>query len=400
MGWSERLAFARLRWATFLARVAISRAASRAARHAPPPAEGPLRVMMLASQPAAHAGTRHRLALWAEHLRREGHTVETFLPVEGDEGERLFRWDTPSVRVRYHAAALASRRRAVAAAPAFDVAVIHMNDVPAWEYGHPFVAEALARTAGRVLLDLDDLPVVRGEPEPGPRARRLAEVADGLVLGTRELAAWFPDRPSWIVPTCVDVDAWPARDPASRLAAPLLGWIGTAGRLASLQALAPVLAAACARHKARVRVICDTAPTLPGVPVEFVPWRAGREAEDLAPVDVGLAPLDDTPAARCKCGLKAIEHAASASAVIASPVGALREIVVHNETGLLASNLHEWAAALEALLGDPRRRAQMGATARAMAAARWSPAAHAAEFERALRGREGPPAPLEAGSRR
>ena len=400
MSWSARLAFARMRAATFFARSAITHSAARAARRAPPPREGPLRVMMLASQPAGHAATRHRLTLWADRLRREGHAVEMFLPVEGDEGERLFRWDTPADRARYHAAALASRRRAVAAAPSFDVAVVHMNDVPAWAYGRPFVAEALARTGGRVLLDLDDLPVVRGESAPGPRARRLAEVADGLILGNRELAAWFPDRPSWIVPTCVDVDAWPARDPASRSGPPLLGWIGTAGRLASLEALAPVLAAACARHGARVRVICDTAPSMPGVPVEFVPWRAGREAEDLANVGVGLAPLDDTPAARCKCGLKAIEHAASASAVVASPVGALRDIVVHGETGLLASGTDEWASALDALLSDPDRRARMGATARAMAQSRWSPAAHAAEFERALRG-EGTSQPHgEPGSRR
>jgi glycosyltransferase involved in cell wall biosynthesis len=400
MGWAERLAFARMRAATFFAGRAIARSAARAVRHAPPPATGPLRVMMLASQPEGHAATRHRLLMWADRLRREGHTVETFLPAGGDEGERLFRWDTPSVRAGYHAVALASRRRAVAAAPAFDVAVVHMNDVPAWEYGRPFVAEALVRTAGRVLLDLDDLPVVRGESAPGPRARRLAGTVDGLILGNRELASWFPGRPSWVVPTCVDVDAWPARDPASRSGPPLLGWIGTAGRLASLEALAPVLAAACARHGARVRVICDAAPTLPGVPVEFVPWRAGSEPENLADVDVGLAPLEDTPVARCKCGLKAIEHAASASAVVASPVGALRDIVAHGETGFLASGAAEWAAALDELLGDPARRARMGATARAMAASRWSPAAHASEFERALRGGNSPPAPREPGSRR
>jgi glycosyltransferase involved in cell wall biosynthesis len=393
-----RLAFARMQAATFLARLAIARSAARATRHAPPPPDGPLRVLMLASQPEGHAGTRHRLVLWAERLRREGHAVEVVLPVEGEEGERLFRWDTPSVRARYHAAALRSRRRAVAAAADFDVAVVHMNDVPAWEYGRPFVAEALVRTAGRVLLDLDDLPVVRGESAPGPRARRLADVVDGLVLGNRELAAWFPGRPSWIVPTCVDVQAWPARDPASRSGPPVLGWIGTAGRLASLEALAPVLAAACARHGARVRVVCDTAPRLPGVPVEFVPWRAGREPQDLAAVDVGLAPLEDSPVARCKCGLKAIEHAASASPVVASPVGALREIVVHGQTGLLASAPAEWAEALDALLASPERRARMGASARALAEARWSPAAHAEEFGRALRG-AAPFAPREAGSR-
>src|SRR5206468_3385794 len=123
---------------------------------------GPLRVLMLASQPASHAATRHRLAGWAGLLRRRGHEVELSLPVEGDEGERLYLADTAAARARQHALTLASRRRAVAKASRFDVALVHMSDLPYWEYGSPFVAKALTRTAGRVVLDLDDAPVVRG----------------------------------------------------------------------------------------------------------------------------------------------------------------------------------------------------------------------------------------------
>ena len=92
------------------------------------------------------------------------------------------------------------------------MAVVHLTDLPYWEYGEPFVAQALVRSAGRVLLDLDDLPVVRGESAPGPRARRVAQVADGLILGNPELRAWFPDRPSWEVPTCIEPGLWPLPD--------------------------------------------------------------------------------------------------------------------------------------------------------------------------------------------
>jgi D-inositol-3-phosphate glycosyltransferase len=89
---------------------------------------------------------------------------------------------------------------------------------------------------------------------------------------------------------------------------------------------------------------------------------------------------------RCKCGLKALQHAASGAPVVASPVGTLREIVVHGETGLLASSADEWAAALESLLADRALRLSMGRAARASAASRWSFDAHAATFEDALRG--------------
>jgi glycosyltransferase involved in cell wall biosynthesis len=388
MGVLDRLALTRMQVATHFARRAISSAAARAVRHAPPPREGPLRVLLLASQPASHAGTRHRSSLWAEHLRRRGHDAVISLPVAGEEGERLFtrmRADRGAF-VQQHLLTLASRRRAVEDAAGFDVAVMHLSDIPYWEYGEPFVAEALKRTAGRVLLDLDDLPVVRGEPSPAPRARRLAEIADGLVLGNRELAKWFPGRASWQVPTCIDAANWPVPDRSRRTGPPVLGWIGTPGGHRALEALAPVLAAACRRHGARVRVIGEVAPRLPDVPLDFVEWTGGREAAELAAVDVGLAPLDDGPVARCKCALKALEYAASGAAVVASPVGALADVVVPGETGFHATSPAEWDSALDAMLGDAALRLRMGAAGRAAVEARWTYDVHARAFESALRG--------------
>lgn len=378
--------FVRLRAATFRARGAVAMHVVRAAKHAPPPPSGPLRVLMLASQPASHAGTLHRLGLWAARLRRAGHEVELSLPVEGAQGEHLYVQRDLRSRARQHLLTLASRRRAAAVAPAFDVAIIHMTDLPYWEYGTPFFAEAIARTAGRVVLDLDDLPVVRGETAPGPRARRLVATADGLVLGNRALQGWFPDRRSWLVPTCIEPSAWPVADRGSRVGPPVLGWIGTAGGLRALEDLAPQLAAACARHGARLRVVCDVPPTLPGVPLDFVPWAGGREAEDLATIDVGLAPVREGPDTRCKCGLKALLSMASGAPVIASPVGALADIVVHGGTGFHATTPAQWGEALEALLSDRALRLRQGAAGRAAAIARWSYDVHEPTFMAALRG--------------
>jgi glycosyltransferase involved in cell wall biosynthesis len=383
---AERVAFARLLTATFASRVSVAARTAFAVRRAPPPREGPMRVLMVASQPLSHAGTRHRLSIWADRLRREGHEVDVSLPVPGDVGERLFMSAEYADRAEQHLRTLRSRRAMVRTASRFDVAVIRMTDLPYWEYGPPFVAEALTKTAGRVVLDLDDLPVVRGERAPGPRARRLASLVDGLILGNRELASWFPGRPAWFVPTCIEPALWPPVERSADGRPPMLGWIGTAGGLPLLEDLAPVLAAACAKHGARVRVVCDVPPKMPGVPVDFVPWSGGRETADLADVDVGLAPLIDGPTQRCKCGLKALEHAASCAPVVASPVGALSEIVVHGETGFLAASHEEWAAAIDRLLTDGALRRSMGRAARAAVEARWSYDVHASEFEAALRG--------------
>jgi glycosyltransferase involved in cell wall biosynthesis len=166
----------------------------------------------------------------------------------------------------------------------------------------------------------------------------------------------------------------------------VLGWVGTTGALAHLQALAPVLGDVCSRHGARLRVVCDRPPGLPGVPVDFVPWSPEREVQDLLPIDVGLAPLADGPAARCKCGLKALQYMAAGAPVVAAPVGALAEIVEDGVTGLHAGGAAAWTAALDGLLGDRDLRLRLGAEARRRVASRWSFDVHAARFEAALRG--------------
>lgn len=65
-------------------------------------------------------------------------------------------------------------------------------------------------------------------------------------------------------------------------------------------------------------------------------------------------------------GLVALEAASSGIPVIASATGGLREIVVHEETGLLMldRSAAAWASALDGLLADEAQRSRMGVIAR------------------------------------
>jgi glycosyltransferase involved in cell wall biosynthesis len=49
---------------------------------------------------------------------------------------------------------------------------------------------------------------------------------------------------------------------------------------------------------------------------------------------------------------------------IASPVGANRQIILQNETGILADTASDWIAALTILAADPAKRQAMGAAGR------------------------------------
>lgn len=76
-------------------------------------------------------------------------------------------------------------------------------------------------------------------------------------------------------------------------------------------------------------------------------------------------------------GMTLTEAAACGTPAVATDIAGHRDAVVHGETGVLAAD-GQLAAALAAVLGDPRLRARLGAAAQARAAAyRWESAAHA-----------------------
>jgi glycosyltransferase involved in cell wall biosynthesis len=375
-----------LKVATLAARVAAATSARVEESHPPPPRTGPLSVLMIAMYPAAFTGTKYRLAVWAERLRRRGFEVELALAMPDRHSRRLANDWSVRARAEFHLRMLLGRLASVRRANRFHTVIVHLNDLPFWDSGPPFVADALRRLAGRVLLDLDDLPLVAGRDELTPKARALGMAVDGLIIGNPALAAHYPDRPWWFVPTCVEPAEWRVPNRSARDGAPCLGWVGTPGNLRNLEPLAPAIAEVCRKHRAKLRVICSRPAELPGVPQEFVPWSPEREQADLCSVDIGLAPLVDSVKQRHTCGLKALQYMAIGAPVVASPVGALSYIVRDGETGLLATSRLQWVEALDQLLTDRVLRLRCGAAGRRDVEQRWCFEVHERSFEDALRG--------------
>jgi glycosyltransferase involved in cell wall biosynthesis len=382
----DRAVFAALQGATLVTRAATAVTSRIESRHPPPPTTGPFSVLLMAMYPERFTGTKYRLAMWRNRLRRRGFEVALAHVMPDRYSLRLANdWSTEA-RAEFHLRMLSARLSTLQRASRFHAAVIHVNDLPFWDGGPPFVAEALGRLAGRVILDLDDLPLVAGQTELNGKARALGRAVDGLILGNASLAERYPERPWWFVPTCVEPDDWPVPDRSARDGVPRLGWVGTPGNLRNLEPLAPAIAEVCRRHGTKLRIICSRPAALPGVPEEFVRWSPEREQADLLRVDIGLAPLADTPKQRHTCGLKAIQYMAAGAPVIASPVGALTDIVRDGRTGLLATSPKEWVEALDRLVTDRELRLRLGAAGRRDVEERWCFDAHERSFEDALRG--------------
>ena len=171
-----------------------------------------------------------------------------------------------------------------------------------------------------------------------------------------------------VLPTVVDLDRYPdpAGSPPGRNADAVLriGWIGSPTTARYLAAIAPALRQLSSQRRVRLMVIGAGAFEMPGVDVELLPWHEDTEAELLRRCDIGVMPLADTPWERGKCGYKLIQYMACGLPVVASPVGANRQIVAEGRDGLLAEDDAAWHAALARLCDDVTLRRQLGASGR------------------------------------
>ncbi len=250
----------------------------------------------------------------------------------------------------------------------FDVVVVQKKVLRHWEVA------LLARCATHLVYDFDDAVTVGpyGErPDPRRSARFAAMIAHctAVIAGNEELARYAAGHPNVrVIPTGVDPAAYRVKPPATadgRGAVVVIGWIGTSGNLKYLRMLAPAFETLAERGvRVTLRVVSDASPEPSAIPVEFVPWRLDREANDVVGFDIGVMPLDDTAWSRGKCGFKLLQYMAAGLPTVASPVGVNRSIIQHGENGLLADSPDAWKGALDQLIADPSLRTRLGRAAR------------------------------------
>jgi len=289
------------------------------------------------------------------------------------------------------------RVRQLRAARRADVVLLQRKLLPLWQL------RILRRAAPCLIYDVDDAVYGRDSfhPKPHESWQRLARfwatvyAADAITVGNDWLgdrAAGYvePDRVH-VIPTCVEPERYPLAQHHRRGGAVRLVWIGQQSTLPSLEAVQPQLAAAGAGMPGlELRVVCDGAPRLSGVRVVPRPWSSATEGAELAACDVGICWLPDDDWSRGKCGLKVLQYMAAGLPVVANPVGVNRRLVVHGETGFLATGPAEWASAISQLARDPQLRQQMGDAGRRrvdrqFSAARWGPRFAAVVAETARR---------------
>ena len=169
------------------------------------------------------------------------------------------------------------------------------------------------------------------------------------------------------MPTVIDLNLYPAAElarPAPGDGRFTVGWIGSQSTTRHLVTLKECAQLFTAHQDVRFVAIGADQSVLVDMPIETRTWFSATEVSEMQAFHVGIMPLPDTDFERGKCGFKLVQYMACGLPVIASPVGANREIVDHGVNGFLASTPLEWLNALHTLRANPDLRYKMGQAGR------------------------------------
>lgn len=243
-----------------------------------------------------------------------------------------------------------------------------LTELPTW------ALEARIARRHPTILDFDD--AIHLTWQNRRKLPALVRMVDQVIVGNRTLAEVTdaPDKTT-VIPTAIDTTRYRPLPPSARQGRDVVvGWTGLSRNYPQLMVAHAPLQRALKETGARLLVISDRPPP-PSLGAEFIPWRADRELDDLARIDIGLMPLPDTPYARGKCAYKLLQYMALARPGVASPVGANAEAVTDERDGFLPGDAGAFTDVLVRLIRDPDLRARVGQAARARVETAYSLAA-------------------------
>ncbi len=331
-----------------------------------------MRILMLPRYTTRGASSRYRLWQYVPGLRRAGHEVD-IKPLMSDgyltelygTGRRGWRWLAVGYASRLLDALHAGRYNAV----------MCEHEV------FPFLPAAMelmvSKLNARFILDYDDAAHCKYERWPVLRKKiaRLMAAAETVVVGNSHLAGYarkFTQHVT-LIPTVVNLAAYPNHQDAAPSSKIRIAWIGTPMTANYLKPLIPELGRLQKKHPhVGFRFIGAGSFAANGLRIESREWSTATEGRLLSECDIGIMPLSDTEFTRGKCGLKLIQYMACGLPVVASPVGVNRNLVEENRNGFLAANAGEWFEKLEALIENAGLRKRLGESGRRKVAAQYT----------------------------
>jgi glycosyltransferase involved in cell wall biosynthesis len=326
-----------------------------------------MRVLFLTLYPEMAASPRYRVHQFIPCLESQGIKCTVRAPMSEAAWRRHCGPDRNGRAFWYHARETPTRLFQLLDAGRFDIVFLQKAVMSAYVTGFD---RLLRQCAKKLVYDIDDAvhlapPHALGAPwnrfEDRDQIHRLMSSADCVLAGNHWLADVATGRSARAeyFPTVVDTERFmPAADAPKNFQA---GWMGSPSTTASLGGLG---GAFDALQPGELLLAGADPKQVHWLPARVTPWRYDTEVQLLQQFSVGLMPLPKDEWTRGKCALKALQYMACGVPCIATPHGAVLDIIHHGENGWLADTEAEWRDALTALR-DPALRLRLGEAARA-----------------------------------
>ena len=340
-----------------------------------------MKVMVLSRYGTLAASPRYRFAQYVPSLAARGIHLDVSALL--DDAYLQARFSGQSATSRQLLGALGRRSSALVHARRYDLAVLHcelLPFAPAW-------FERLALAGVPYVFDYDDAIFHKYDMHSmalvrrvyGKKLLRVIRGARSVFAGSGYLAdyARAANANVHLVPTVVDMGRYEVKKRAATDKPFTIGWIGSPSTTKYLMLVAPALQRLAQHAPVRLIAVGASPIVIDGVQVDQRAWNEQREVGDLLECDVGIMPLTDDPWTRGKCAFKLIQYMACGLPVIASPVGANRDVVT-GECGLFADSQNDWVDAMARLRDDQDLRFVLGARGRERAERHYSLASQSA----------------------
>ena len=146
----------------------------------------------------------------------------------------------------------------------------------------------------------------------------------------------------------------------------VIGWIGSESTVFNLYSIWESLETIFKSNKnlhLRILGVAKNSPLLPNfenVSYSLLPsYTPSQMVSEVLQMDIGLFPLFDVEDSKVRGYLKALIYMSGETAVIASPIGMVPELIQDGVNGMLANNTNEWIKQLQQLISNKELRQQI-----------------------------------------
>lgn len=236
----------------------------------------------------------------------------------------------------------------------YDLAIIHCDLFPFF----PFFIEKLFLPK-KYLYDFDDSFHIKYKNNIFLKNKisKVIKFAKGVTAGNNYLASYAKAINSNTInlPTAINTKTYFSKKKNKKKNSLFtIGWIGSPSTQIYLSEVIRPISALAKEFDIAFSVIGGKAPSIPNVTINEIFWNKNTYLEELNKFDVGIMPLTNDEWTRGKCAFKLIQYMASGIPVVASNVGANKDLI-SSTRGFLVSSSSEWLKSFKEILQNKKR---------------------------------------------